>query len=126
MEAAETTPLPTGPEGPAPTPLRPWVLVVGYIGALLAPFVGVLIGVLALMRRQTRHAALIFLITAAMIGLGIAAGVDGRGSDNRSDGSEPAQIDLSSPKWKAFNACIEDQRYDAKQVIAHCHVPGSD
>lgn len=125
MEAAETTtPLPTEPEGRAPKPLRPWVLVLGYIGALLAPLAGVVIGALALMRRQRRHGVLILMLTAAMIGLSIAAG-HGAGSHSPSQGPAPGQRDLSSPEWKAFNACIEHQRYDTKQVIVHCHVPGS-
>ena len=125
MEAAgTTTPLSTEHEGSGPRPLRRWVLVLGYIGALLAPVAGVVIGALALKRRQTRHGAVILTITALVIGLSIAAG-DGGGSDNRSEGPAPARLDLSSPAWRAFNACVKDQRYDLEQVNAHCHVPGS-
>jgi hypothetical protein len=125
MEVAQsTTALSTDPEDAAPKPLRGWALVLGYVGALLAPGVGVMIGVLALRRRQTRHGAVLLLISAAMIAISIAVGVGGRQSAGGAESASPGQVDLSSPEWREFNACAARQGYEVKQVIARCHVPG--
>lgn len=123
MEAAQgTTALGTEPDGGAPRPLRGWVLLLGYVGAVLAPVVGILIGVFALKRRQRRHGAALLLISSAMIAISIAVGGAGH-SPAGAESASPGQLDLSSPEWREFNACIERQDYDAKLVIAHCHVP---
>ena len=127
MEAAPTTPgIATNPPGPERKPLRTWVLAIGYIGAVLAPLVGVVIGMIALARRQTAHAAALFLIAAAVIGLGIAVGRDGdTGNAPQPSGDVPGQIDLSRPKWKDFEACAKAQGHAAERVVAHCHIPGT-
>ena len=102
------------------------MLAIGYIGAVLAPLVGVVIGMIALARRQTAHAAALFLIAAAVIGLGIAVGRDGdTGNSPQPSGDVPGQIDLSRPKWKDFEACAKAQGHAAERVVAHCHIPGT-
>jgi hypothetical protein len=125
MEAAQATPGTAAESaGSSPRPMKKWVLIVGYVAAVLAPVIGIIIGSVALMRRVIGHGLAIILISFAIIGLSVLAGAN-RGSDpgSGSDPFSPGSIDLSSPGWKAFDACIKAQRYDTKKVLARCRVP---
>jgi hypothetical protein len=110
MTSHQAVPALQQPQAPAPEPVSRWLLVLGYIAALLFPVVGIVIGCLALMRRAVGHGLTLILISAAVASLSILVSTH---ADHRS----------AMQQWRDYNACARAQGYELKKVTAGCDVP---